>query len=253
MLAAMAQQTCTEAVTAVALLRGDDQPEDTALAAGAARLFVRGVPMNRYALIAEGGAGGDRWVDLPTYAFQRERYWVEAGETAVPAAWDARDAEFWASVERQDVGALAESLGLDSDVVSPLLPALSSWRDRNRDDRTVDSWSYREIWKRLDGFSPAEMTVPWLVVVPTASGADPWVTDVVAAMGPDAHVLEYDGTDRTALAARLPEEDFAGVLSLLATAESDESGPSVTPPGVVPTLTLLQALGDAGNAALYGR
>uniref|UniRef100_UPI0035E45A6F type I polyketide synthase n=1 Tax=Streptomyces zagrosensis TaxID=1042984 RepID=UPI0035E45A6F len=248
-LAAMAQHTCTDEVAAVALLRGDDQPEDTALAAGAARLFVRGVPMNRYALTPGGSADGDRWVELPTYAFQRERYWVEADETTVSAAGDARDAEFWASVERQDVGALAESLGLDGDVVSPLLPALSSWRDRNRDDRTADSWRYREIWKRLDGFSPAEMTVPWLVVVPavpTASGADPWVTDVVAAMGPEVHVLEYDGMGRAALAARLPEGDFAGVLSLLATAES---GPGVTPPGVVPTLTLLQALGDAGNAA----
>ncbi|WP_376772737.1 SDR family NAD(P)-dependent oxidoreductase [Streptomyces zagrosensis] len=71
-LAAMAQQTCTEAVTAVALLRGDDHPEDTALVEAAARLFTVGAPLTWEPLFAGAGA---RWVELPTYAFQRRRYW----------------------------------------------------------------------------------------------------------------------------------------------------------------------------------
>ncbi|WP_421111527.1 type I polyketide synthase, partial [Streptomyces sp. NEAU-S77] len=237
-LAAMAHHSCSEDVAAVALLRGDDQPEDTALLAGAARLFVRGVPVNW-----EPSFAGARRVDLPTYAFQRERFWAEAAEAAPPAAQDPVDAEFWASVERQDVQALSESLGLDSEVVSSMVPALTSWRDRHREDRVVDGWRYRETWKTLDGVPASTESGPWLVVVPAAVADDPWVTGVVAAMGPSARVLDYDGGDRATLREQLPEADVVGVLSLLAL---DASGPGVTPPGVLPTLVLVQALGDAG-------
>ncbi|MGC9382895.1 acyltransferase domain-containing protein, partial [Streptomyces sp. MH13] len=62
-LSAMAQQAGAEEVTAVALLGGPDTPEDTALAAAAARLFVQGVPVVWESLFA-----GARHVELPTYA-----------------------------------------------------------------------------------------------------------------------------------------------------------------------------------------
>ena len=51
--------------------RRKDQSELAALHETAARLGVRGFELDWHRL-----AGG-RWVELPTYAFQRERYWVE--------------------------------------------------------------------------------------------------------------------------------------------------------------------------------
>ncbi|WP_344318801.1 type I polyketide synthase, partial [Streptomyces yatensis] len=72
-------------VEAVPLLGKDRDEESTALAA-AARLYVRGVPVRWAELFTGTGA---RRVALPTYAFQRERYWTapvgNATAGAVPA------------------------------------------------------------------------------------------------------------------------------------------------------------------------
>uniref|UniRef100_UPI003EBDD90E SDR family NAD(P)-dependent oxidoreductase n=2 Tax=Micromonospora TaxID=1873 RepID=UPI003EBDD90E len=64
-----------EAVLAVAVQRRD-RPEVQALLHALAELHVHGVPVTWTQWFAETGA---RRVDLPTYAFQRERYWPAAG------------------------------------------------------------------------------------------------------------------------------------------------------------------------------
>ncbi|WP_033356468.1 hypothetical protein, partial [Kitasatospora aureofaciens] len=73
---------------------------------------------------------------LPTYSFQHQRYWPQAG-TAVPssptAEVDAVDAEFWEAVEREDLGALAEVLEVGDGSLGVVVPALSSWRRRRRE------------------------------------------------------------------------------------------------------------------------
>ena len=51
------------------------------------------------------GPGGRR-VDLPTYAFQRERYWLDDRRAAAGLRAAGRaDAAFWAAVEREDLAA----------------------------------------------------------------------------------------------------------------------------------------------------
>ncbi|THA71788.1 SDR family NAD(P)-dependent oxidoreductase [Streptomyces sp. A0958] len=62
-----------EATTFVPLLR-KDRPESEALVAGLGRLYTTGVSPDWEAFYAGTGA---RRVELPTYAFQRSRYWVE--------------------------------------------------------------------------------------------------------------------------------------------------------------------------------
>ncbi|WP_381802488.1 type I polyketide synthase [Streptomyces niveus] len=59
------------AVTAVPVL-GKNHPEETAAVTALAALYTQGVPVDWAALFA--GTGADR-VDVPTYAFQRERFW----------------------------------------------------------------------------------------------------------------------------------------------------------------------------------
>ncbi|MEU1810617.1 type I polyketide synthase [Micromonospora aurantiaca (nom. illeg.)] len=64
-----------DAVLAVAAQRRD-RPEAHGLLAGLAELHVHGVAVDWRQWFAETGA---RRVDLPTYAFQHQRYWPEAG------------------------------------------------------------------------------------------------------------------------------------------------------------------------------
>ncbi|MFI0374017.1 SDR family NAD(P)-dependent oxidoreductase [Actinomadura sp. 1N219] len=65
-------ETTDGETTVAAALRGD-RPEPAALLAAVASLHVKGVPVTWRAVLDDRGA---EQVDLPTYAFQRERYWL---------------------------------------------------------------------------------------------------------------------------------------------------------------------------------
>ncbi|UOX89175.1 type I polyketide synthase [Amycolatopsis sp. FBCC-B4732] len=71
-----------EDAVAVATLR-PERPEPLTFAAAVARLHTRGREPDWAALFEGTGA---RRIPLPTYAFQRDRYWLEAKETAGDAA-----------------------------------------------------------------------------------------------------------------------------------------------------------------------
>ncbi|MEY7974551.1 SDR family NAD(P)-dependent oxidoreductase, partial [Saccharomonospora xinjiangensis] len=69
-------------VTAVALLRpGSDEAES--LMAGLAAVHVRGVPVDWSSIVSMPPAPP---LELPTYAFQRERFWLDAGRTRSDAS-----------------------------------------------------------------------------------------------------------------------------------------------------------------------
>ncbi|MFE6881010.1 SDR family NAD(P)-dependent oxidoreductase [Streptomyces sp. NPDC057702] len=73
-LSALGQETAPDAGF-VPVLRGD-RSEELALVSALAEVHVRGVSVDWAAFFAGSGA---RRVDLPTYAFQRERYWLDTG------------------------------------------------------------------------------------------------------------------------------------------------------------------------------
>ncbi|WP_042422613.1 type I polyketide synthase [Streptacidiphilus anmyonensis] len=79
-LAALAQECVTEDAVFTPVLRRD-RDEARTFTTALAQLHVRGVALDWPAVFAGTEA---RRVDLPTYAFQRERYWLEA-----PALWAA--------------------------------------------------------------------------------------------------------------------------------------------------------------------
>ncbi len=73
-LTAMGQECFGEQSVGIAALR-QHQPEEAAIVAALAGLHIHGVPVEWSAFYADTGA---RRVELPTYAFQRERFWPGA-------------------------------------------------------------------------------------------------------------------------------------------------------------------------------
>ncbi|MFC0527337.1 type I polyketide synthase [Phytohabitans kaempferiae] len=73
-LTAMARESVAESAGVVPMLRGGREETGTVLAA-VAELHVRGTPIDWPAFFARRGA---RKMPLPTYAFQRKRYWLDA-------------------------------------------------------------------------------------------------------------------------------------------------------------------------------
>ncbi|MYR17103.1 hypothetical protein, partial [Streptomyces sp. SID6137] len=98
-LSGMTQGCLDEAVT-VPVLRGE-RPERHALVTALAQLHTYGVVVDWGVFFA-----GARRTELPTYAFQHERYWVDAPQAVADTVVDPVDAEFWDTVEREDLQAL---------------------------------------------------------------------------------------------------------------------------------------------------
>jgi acyl transferase domain-containing protein/acyl carrier protein len=114
--------------TVAVALRADRPQPESALAA-AAELSVAGATVNWVAVNGEGTR-----VPLPTYPFQRRRYWIDR-----PPAHAASRAEaaFWTAVETGDPAKVLARLDLIDDAdaataVDMLLPALTRLREAGR-------------------------------------------------------------------------------------------------------------------------
>ncbi|QRX94008.1 type I polyketide synthase [Streptomyces noursei] len=236
---AMGIQETSEQIVALGSLRRDEGGLDRFLLS-LAEAHVHGATVDWTAVFPD----ARRVDDLPTYAFQRQRYWLDADAPVGEVSVDPVDARFWAAVEGEDLRALADALGVrgdDAAALEAVLPVLSAWRRTRRDKSTVDSWRYRIGWQRLPEPASAALSGNWLVVLP-AGGAGQWGTAAVAALeAAGAEVTEVElpaGTDPGAVAELLSGAAPEGVLSLAAL--------EGTPVGVANTVSLLQALGTAG-------
>ncbi|MEV0041521.1 SDR family NAD(P)-dependent oxidoreductase, partial [Streptomyces sp. NPDC050804] len=275
---AMAMQDMTEAYGEPAVVTGTLRRDRGGLSRfllSAAEIFVRGVEADWPRVFAGTGA---RRVDLPTYAFQHDRFWhipTAPDETAAP---DPLDAEFWAAVEKEDLPALTSALGTDEDSVAAVLPALSSWRRSRRDRSTVDSWRYRESWTPVGTVPQTPLSGVWLVVSAEAHD-DTDVVEALSGQGAEVRrlVLDESYLDREVLAARLAEyggqhgtgesadfgesagtggtgaaeevaafAGFTGIVSTLAAAEAPSERHPGLALGLALTVSLVQALGDSG-------
>ncbi|WP_455712029.1 type I polyketide synthase [Streptomyces hygroscopicus] len=267
------QETAEDAgreAAAIGSLRRDEGGLDR-FWASVGEAWSRGVAVDWQAVFE--GTGAKR-VELPTYAFQRQRYWPEAApaRAAGESGHDAVEAKFWAAVEAEDWQTLAAELTVDGDQpMSAVLPALASWRKQAREQSLVDGWRYRVAWKPLAEERPARLTGGWLVVAPEAEDTpgtrdtpgteDTWtdaVAGVLAERGAEVRRIAVDpaADGREELAERLRTAlaeaggtPFAGVVSLLAPAAGTHPEHPSLPAGTAAQLALVQALGDAGIGA----
>ncbi|MFI0791069.1 type I polyketide synthase, partial [Streptomyces lydicus] len=220
-LTAMTQDCVTRPDALLVPVLQKNLPEDHAILQALAELHVGGVAVDWDAFFAERGG---RRVELPTYAFQRQHYWLDG-------ASGRRERERDRAADR----------------------------DQGRTPRSpADSWRYRVVWKpvAVEGLAPV-VAGRWLVVVPAGFEGDGAVVGVVAALeerGVEARqvVVEGVGAGRDEVADQLRgvvADDVsgaadvpgacAGVVSLLALAGG----------GAVSAVVLVQALGVVGVEA----
>ncbi|MFI6094829.1 type I polyketide synthase [Lentzea sp. NPDC051213] len=224
----MAADCLSEAVDAAVLpgLRDDD------VLAAVAALHVRGHGPDWSKWYSGSGA---RRVDLPTYAFQRKRFWLmpeQESRSAQP------DSAFWEAVASEDLHRLGELLGTDLNATE-LLPAMARWW-RDQDQNTaVDRVRYRISWHPVADQVARKRN--WIIV---RSAGLPVPQAIRAALGPTVLCVSANaGREEISEVLRpfLSDDSVDGVLSLLAL---DERPHPEVPAGLALTTALIQAMGD---------
>ena len=199
--------------TVISTMRREDGGVSRVVAA-LGQAFTRGIRVDWPAVFAGTGA---RRVDLPTYAFQRERYWLSGEDT----------------------------------------PASSGTPGGERQPQTGDQWRYRAVWHPVPEPEATGLAGTWLLAVSAGQdgqGGEDELAEAaacaLAASGVRCVPLVVDAIreDRARLARRLRETDGQprGVLSLLAADCAPYPGHPHLSRGLAGTLLLIQALGDSG-------
>ncbi|OON71207.1 hypothetical protein B1H18_34615 [Streptomyces tsukubensis] len=233
-------------------------PEVTCLAAAVAHLHTRGVRVDWHAYLQR---YRPRWVDLPTYAFQRQRYWIDdKGSSDAPggpvAAYQTR---FWEAVENEDLQALASELGVGAEhqrtALSTALPQLSAWYRRRRELVSVEGLRYRDSWQPARVQHAEAAPGRWLLITSVTAPVAETVRALTGAMhsrGIQAATLAVDvaAADRARLcedvrAAFAEGPPVTGVVSLLPLDESPHPEHPSIPAALAATMVLTQALNDA--------
>ncbi|MER5757345.1 type I polyketide synthase [Streptomyces sp. NPDC002088] len=243
---------------AVPLLRRD-RPEPEAALTALAALHVNGVDVTWKPAFAETPAAA---VELPTYPFERQRYWLQPSS---PADDRAQRELFWEAVERDDVAEIARLTGMDDEhprTLAGLVAALSGLRTGPDPDAAAQRTFHRPVWRRVPPPGVPLLAGRWLVVLPRGGADQPYPAAVVAALaGRGAQVVpvlveeecaDLYGAVRTALESQRPdasgadEPQVAGVLSLLACHDRMPASADAPVPELLTTYRLGAALAEAG-------
>ncbi|RKT70181.1 acyl transferase domain-containing protein [Saccharothrix variisporea] len=183
-LTAMGQESVADAAFVPAQRK--DRTGPAVLTEAVARLHSRGVTVDWAAFFA-----GARRVDLPTYAFQRTRLWPDAPVQTAPTD------DFWAAVDRADLGSL---LGLDDSAsLKDVVAALAAYRRGPEPGHQVR-------WRPVAGLPTASLHGIWLVPADAEQ-----VGEALARAG--AEVRHYTAPTAEALLALAPDRIVSGVLA----------------------------------------
>ncbi|MEV0902542.1 type I polyketide synthase [Actinoplanes sp. NPDC049802] len=232
-LSTMAAECLDGDVLATSLLRRD-RDEPLALVEALARLETRGVTLDAAAFYHRAGPS---WIDLPTYAFQHERYWLDSPEPATTTGGGDEDG-LWAAVDSGDIDTVVRTLDLDPRApLSSVLPALAAWRRDSHERAALDGWRYQIRWERRSGPLTASLTGVWLLVGAESGGET--AVAVTAALTAHGATVVPAGLDE--LPGHLDGAP-AGVVSLLGLDEAELPGRPGVPAGAAGTLELVRAL-----------
>ncbi|MCP9209733.1 SDR family NAD(P)-dependent oxidoreductase [Streptomyces sp. NEAU-Y11] len=221
----------------------------------AAEAFVGGVDVRWSGLFPS----GRQPVRLPTYAFQRTHYWIETppGRSSRGTEVDSR---FWKMVDQGDLDGLTTALALSDDAgrssLGTVLPALSSWRERSRQQATLAGWQYRVAWRPTEG-SDRPLSGRWLVVVPADIAEPTWLEQVIAALSARGAQVGRVDVPRAAdveavrhdLVTALDGEPAGGIVSLLAIDTAEDTDAVSVPVGLSGTLALVRSVSELGLSA----
>ncbi|MFC5216742.1 type I polyketide synthase, partial [Streptomyces coerulescens] len=206
-LAALAQRTAPDLTVATSALRAGRAEPDTLLTA-VGELFVRGTLVDWAEVFRDRHA---RLTDLPTYAFQRERFWLPDRSGHRPADEGSKD-EFWQLVDTAAPADVARELGLPEGAsLDALLPALTQWRRRHEERAAQDRRRYRVVWKPVPMPSAARLTGRWLIAAPAGAQDADACLDALRAAGADAELLPAS-TATVELAAHIHEYGPEGIV-----------------------------------------
>ncbi|MET7642031.1 SDR family NAD(P)-dependent oxidoreductase, partial [Streptomyces sp. NPDC005438] len=223
------------------------RPEPETVVNALARLWVRGVEVDWKAFFAPTGA---KMVELPTYAFEHERYWPQMRNVNFALGGGGLDREFWDVVAQGDVELFRERLGLSEDLpLAEVVEALEGWQRRLGRATAAEELSYRIDWTATGPLRSTSVSGHWLIVEPGDGGE--WASELAERLADrGARVsrlaLTADDLDRAVLAERLGEfADCDRVVSLLGQDESVLSEYRGITAGLALSTVLLQALADA--------
>ncbi|MFF0033274.1 type I polyketide synthase [Streptomyces avermitilis] len=258
------EESTTDAAVIGSLRRGEGGMDRFRRAL--AEAHVRGVTVDWSATYEQRPA---RPVDLPTYPFDRQRYWWTASSadaggdsdgTAAAEATGAAESQFWAAVEQGDTEAVARELELaDPGPLSAVLPALSAWHRRNRSERESDAWRYRVGWQQITATSVAVLSGVWVLVVPPDEETQELAASIAKALNARGAQTVTATVDPSAadpadiahrLRSTLPDGAVVGgLLSLLALDHRPHRRQPTVPAGLAGTVHLLRALDDTALGA----
>jgi acyl transferase domain-containing protein len=231
-----------------------DRPEVHTFTRAAALLHVHGQKVDWHAAL---GGTAARRVDLPTYPFQRHRYWLDAPAPGASGLVAPADDPIGEAIERTDLDALTAALGVSAEApLAAVLPALSAWRRERR-------WRYRVVWKPIPGTATMTpvLSGAWLVLFGTDTtaghiGPTDIVDEAIRALAEHgAQIIPVtvpSGPDLTGTSSHLRDAlagiaernaPPVGVLSLLDLDESRSAAPGASRPA--PTCALLMEALDA--------
>ncbi|NUT98660.1 MAG: SDR family NAD(P)-dependent oxidoreductase, partial [Saccharothrix sp.] len=237
-LTAMGQDSVSDATFVPAQRK--DRTGPAVLTEALARLHSRGVTVDWAAFFA-----GARRVDLPTYAFQRTRLWPDAPTQAAPTD------DFWAAVDRADLGSL---LGLDDSAsLKDVVAALAAYRRGPEPGHQVR-------WRPVSGLPTASLHGIWLVPAdaePVAEALTRAGADVRAYTEPTAQALLSLAPDRIVSGVVATTGSPAALLAALDEARLDtpvwyltRAAVAVTPTDRITDLTGAAVWGHARRAAV---